>query len=98
MGKTIPPYWLTLGDATGYALASVVNGIAYVTLEITPTNVLNNLILVSNLPISSQTIYHSLVGIAGSVYPIIIVNGDMKIYYSYFTKIERIDCTFSYPL
>lgn len=98
LGKTIPPYWLTLGDATGYALASVVNGIAYVTLEITPTNVLNNLILVSNLPISSQTIYHSLVGIAGSVYPIIIVNGDMKIYYSYFTKIERIDCTFSYPL
>ena len=92
-------YATNVAVATGSCSACVVNNIAYVTMEITPTQITHGTNLVSNLPCLHKQYYTTLPGVNGSNYPVIIgTDGRIWVYYPTSTTLERIDYTFSYPL
>ena len=99
LGTSQDWYNATIVAATGVCSACVVNNIAYVTMEITPTQITHGTNLVSNLPCPRKQYYTTLPGIGGSNYPVIIgTDGKIWVYYPHSTTLERIDYAFSYPL
>lgn len=99
LGTSQDWYYATNVAATGLCSACVVNNIAYITMEITPTQITHGTNLVSNLPCPHKQIQTTLPGIGGSNYPVIIgTDGRIWVYYPTSTTLERIDCMFSYPL
>ena len=92
-------YATNVAVKTGFCSAYVINNIAYVTMELTPTQITHGTNLVSNLPCPHKEYYATLPGIDGSNYPVIIgTDGRIWVYYPTSTTLERIDCAFSYPL
>lgn len=99
IGKSVGWSNATLIGATGVCVTCVVNNIAYINMEITPTQVTHGTNLISNFPRPAIQIYTTLPGIGGSNYPVVIdTEGRVWTYFPTSTVLERIDYFFSYPI
>ena len=86
-----------LVNVTG-VVENTYNGVfAQIVMEISPTEVSNNTILIEGLIAPNRMLYFTLPNIEGENIPVILdKSGKLSVYYTYSTSNSRIDYTFTY--
>lgn len=90
---------VTLNNATGFIYSyRITSNLCFCVMEITPTSLENNSLLAWGLWSPACQLMLSLPTVGGGNVPCILTtNGELRVYYSPYTTLERIDFCFMYP-